>query len=117
LDFEYYCEKLCVEENKTLYVYAGGVFNSDSTLKGEGNIVVPDSCYKIILILDENQGVEDINMQTKIITVLIPNINGIRKDKWEKYVTTVRNIEELTGYDFFSNLSEELQEILENKKF
>lgn len=117
LNFEYYCEKLCTKENKQLYVYAGGLYSSNKSLKDENIVAIPDTCYKIILILDQNQSIEDINSNTQIIAVAMPNISGIRRDKWEKYITTVRKIEESSGFDFFSNLSQDLQDILETRKF
>jgi endonuclease G, mitochondrial len=117
LKLEMYCENMCKEENKNLFIYSGGIFFSDSTLKGEGKVAVPDSCFKIIMILNEGESPADATKKTRVIAVVMPNIHGIRKDSWEHYVTTVRHIEQSTGYDFFSNLEEELEEKLETKRF
>jgi endonuclease G, mitochondrial len=117
LNFEYYCEHLCKQDNKTLYVYAGGVFHSDSTLKGEGKVAIPDSCFKILLILDDGQDISSVSNETLIIAVMMPNIQGVRRDKWQQYITTVRRIEESTGYNFFSAFSEELQDMLETRAY
>jgi len=117
LNFEYYCEHLCKKENKTLYVYAGGVFHSDSTLKGEGKVAIPDSCFKIVLVLDEGQDISTVSKETIVIAVMMPNIEGVRRDKWGQYITTVRRIEQSTGYNFFSTLSDELQDILETRSY
>ena len=117
LNFEYYCEKLCTENHKQLYVYAGGVYHSNSTLSNKGKVAIPDSCFKIVLILDKNQTVKNVTANTKVIAVMMPNKQGIRKDKWEKYITTVRKIEYSTGYDFFSKIPIEIQNVIENKRF
>jgi len=117
LDFEYYCENLCKNENKTLYIFAGGVFHSDSTLKGEGMIAVPDSCFKIVLVLDNSNDINNVSRKTTIIAVLMPNIQGIRREQWESYTTTVRHIEQSTGYDFFNSWEDALEEYLETKKY
>ena len=117
LNFEYYCEKLCTENHKQLFVYAGGVYHSNTTLNNKGKVAIPDSCFKIVLILDKNQTIKNINANTKVIAVMMPNTKGIRKDKWGKYITTVRRIENSTGYDFFSNIPIEIQNVIENKRF
>lgn len=117
LNFEYYCEKLCTQNHKQLYVYAGGVYHSNTTLNNKGKVSIPDSCFKIVLILDKNQTIKNINANTKVIAVMMPNTKGIRKDKWGKYITTVRRIENSTGYNFFSNIPIEIQNVIENKRF
>ena len=43
----------------------------------------------------------------------MPNIQGIRTNPWETYLTTVDAVETLTGYDFFSNLPEPIQNCIE----
>ncbi|MDD2345786.1 MAG: DNA/RNA non-specific endonuclease [Bacteroidales bacterium] len=117
LNFEYYCEKLCTQEDKNLFIYAGGVFVSDSTLHGKGKIAIPDSCFKIVIITDFNNKLPQINKNTEIIAVMMPNKEGIRREKWQNYTTTIRNIEVQTSYNFFSNLPQELQDSIENKKW
>ncbi len=117
LKLELYCEQLCKKENKNLFIYSGGIFHNDSTLKGEGKVAVPDSCFKIIMILNEGETPEDATKKTGIIAVVMPNIQEIRKNSWDHYVTTVRHIEQSTGYDFFRNLDNDIEEKLETKRF
>jgi len=115
LRFEKYCEKLCKKENKELFIVAGGIYHKGyKTIKY--NVAVPDSCFKIVVVLNKDEGIKDINKQTKVIAVVMPNINGIRKANWENYTTTVRKIEWSTGYDFLSNVDKSIQEVLENQK-
>jgi endonuclease G len=111
LDFEYYCEDLCKEFDKDLYIYAGGVFHHDSTIKGEGKVAVPDSCFKIVLICNRGSVIP-----IDTIAVMMPNIEGVRTDKWEKYKSTLKNIEQSTGYKFLSNITsiKENNEIYDN---
>lgn len=111
LNLEYYCEKLCKEENKELFIIAGGIFHNNNRI--DDLIAIPDSCFKIIVILDKGQNVKDITMDTPIIAVVIPNIQGVRNEPWEKYKTTIRRIEYSTGYNFLSNLNQEFQDSLE----
>ena len=43
----------------------------------------------------------------------MPNKEGIRSDDWRKYQVTVNKIESKTGYNLFSELSEDIQDELE----
>lgn len=100
LNLEYHCEDLCKKFNRDLYVYAGGVFHTDSTVKGEGKVAVPDSCFKIVLICSRGSVVP-----IDTIAVMMPNIKGVRSDKWEKYVTSIDKIEQSTGYKIISKIN------------
>lgn len=113
LDFEYFCEELCKNHNKELYIYAGGIFHSERKIKNK--ISIPDSCFKIVIMLNQGEKFSDINGKTKVYSVVMPNIMGIRKDKWAKYKTTIKRIEESTGYDFLSAIPDSIEIILENK--
>jgi endonuclease G, mitochondrial len=112
LKFERYCEKLCKEEDKELYIIAGGIYHNGYGVIGD-NIAVPDSCFKIVVILDKGARLKDVNTDTKIIAVVMPNIEGVRKDNWQNYTTSVRRIEWSTGYNYLSNVSKEIQDIIE----
>jgi endonuclease G len=56
-----------------------------------------------------------VNAQTTTIAVMMPNTNGLKGKKWTEYITTVRRIEEVTGYNFFSNIDTAIQDIIETK--
>jgi endonuclease G len=43
----------------------------------------------------------------------MPNDNGIKKIYWQKFRVPVREIEQRTGYNFFSDLPVNVQEKLE----
>jgi endonuclease G len=113
LKLENYCEDLCKKEKKELFVIAGGVFHTENRVKNA--VAIPDSCFKIIVVLNNGESIESITDSTAVIAVMMPNIAGVRNEKWQKYVTTIRRIENSSGYDFLSNLSGELQDIIENR--
>jgi len=54
-----------------------------------------------------------IDENARVIAVDIPNENGIKKIYWQKFRVSVRQIEQKTGYNFFSDLPQELQDKLE----
>lgn len=47
----------------------------------------------------------------------MPNVEGVRSDRWEKYRTSVRAIENSTGYNFLDKLPENIQNIIEYKVY
>lgn len=110
---EDYCRFLCTEKNKELYVIAGGVFTSGKEMKK--HIAIPDSCYKIIVIMRRDESLLAVNENTEIIAVMMPNKSGIKKVKWDTYKTTIARIEKSTGYDFLSEVPKAIQKILELK--
>lgn len=104
LRFENYCMDKAMDEGKNIFIVAGGIYNDTLTLKGEGHVTIPDSCFKIAVFTDET----DINKmnfdQLKTISIAMPNTAGIRGDAWEKYETTAGRIERSTGYTFFGKV-------------
>src|SRR5207245_11416610 len=43
------------------------------------------------------------------------NNDSIRPDRWQKYLATVRQVEALSGYDFYSNVPTSIQDVIETK--
>ncbi|MCU0658993.1 MAG: DNA/RNA non-specific endonuclease [Polyangiaceae bacterium] len=115
LRLEEYCQRLAQKEKKELFIIAGGVFAKKPQTIGKG-VAVPDSTYKIVVILDRNQSIEHVTPQTRVIAVSMPNKEGISRDDWGKYRTTVAELEKATRYNFLSDLPESLQQTLETRK-
>jgi endonuclease G len=118
---ETYCRKLASSGNE-LYIIAGVLGQGGSgsnggttkTLAG-GKIVVPESLWKVIVILPVGDNDSDrINGQTRIIAIRIPNRQSV-KSNWGDYRVSVDDLEDLTGYDFLPNLSKSLQKQLESQ--
>jgi DNA/RNA endonuclease G (NUC1) len=104
LRFEDYCLDKAIKEQKNMYIVAGGIFRDTITLKSEGKVVIPDSCFKIVLFSEETDPARINFDQLETISVAMPNTAGIRGDAWEKYETTVGRIEQSTGYRFFGKV-------------
>ena len=117
LSLEFECERLCKDQNKELFIVAGGIFGANP--KRLNTVVsVPDSYWKIVVILDSGQRVSDITPATKVIAVLMKNeVYTSGTTDWNLYSTTVNAIEEQTGYDFLSDVPKEIQEMIESKNF
>lgn len=113
LNLEYYLEDLCKKENKQIFVIAGGIYSTNTKINNL--VAIPDTCYKIAVILDKGQSRKDVTKDTRVIAVKMPNIAGVRSDKWEKYQSTVDAIEYSTGYDFLNYIKDEIENELEKK--
>ncbi len=104
-----------------IYIIAGGVGTGGTGSAGPathiagGNVTVPAQTWKVALVLSKASGddVSRVNCSTRTVAVIMPNIQGIRNDLWENYLTTVDAVEALTTYDFFSNLPEPIQRCVE----
>jgi endonuclease G len=115
LRFEEYCQKLAQKESKELFIVAGGVFSKKPETIGKG-VAVPEATYKIVVVLDRNQSIENVTASTRVIAVSMPNKQGIQRDGWDRYRTTVADLEKATRYNFLPDLPEALQKTLEARK-
>ena len=113
---ESYCKKLCQKNNKELYVMAGGIYHEGHKIVGN-DIAVPDSCFKIIVVLNYGEKLTDVNKETTVIAVVMPNNKSAKGKKWTNYITTVRRIEWSTGYNFLSNVPNNIQNNIEVEKY
>ena len=90
----------------------------------DNGIVVPASTWRVEIILDEGEGdLSRIDSDTTVIAINVPNTyeclyteTGTKKS-WTDYITTIDAIEELTGYDFFANLPDDVEAVLEAKVY
>lgn len=80
-----------------------------------GNLTVPASLWKIIVVLPtgSTNDVDRISTDTRIIAVTIPNNQTAADKPWSAYVTSVDALEAMTGYDFLSNVPTSIQRIIE----
>ena len=90
-----------------VYIVCGPIYNGTrNEYIGEHRVKVPDAFFKVILINNDNK--------QYALGFLFENEAGERP--LEEYLTSVDDIEKLTGMDFFSLLPDEIEERLENEK-
>ncbi len=118
---EHYTRELVHTQSKKVYVIAGPIYDEDfGSIGRQNNIKVPSKNFKIIFILDSNQNLSDINANTPMITVVIPNtlsdgtaptnheklclqsteveaLIAADMSDWQQYKTTLLNVENLSG--------------------
>lgn len=102
-----------VRHGKELYIIAGPLGSQGQPLKGK--VTIPASTWKVVVVLNKpGVGINGITANTRAIAVNIPNQQGIDPD-WRKYRISIDKIEELTGYNFLSNVPENIQDTIEDK--
>lgn len=116
LAFERFCNKLA-DTGYVLFINTGGIYGSDQSLKDEGAVRIPDSCYKTVLVMDTAGNIDLYPSDAFTIAVVMPNIAGIRGDDWGKYITTVRAVEKSTKLNFYPLLKRKNAEVLETVEF
>lgn len=111
VQLEEYCRDLARDGNE-LYIISG-VNGTQATLP-KAQVRVPASLWKVIVVLPEgDDDIARIDEQTMVLSVDMPNRQGIRNNDWQDYLTSVDHIEDLTGYDLLADLNPNLQARLE----
>jgi endonuclease G, mitochondrial len=118
---ENYCRQLA-RSGKELFIISGGHGqggigkNGLRATVGQGKVLVPAVTWKTILVLDKpNSGVAGVNKNTRTIAVIVPNKQGIKSDSWQQYLTSVKDVEKLTGYKFFTSVPADIREVINSR--
>ena len=98
-----------VRKGYDVYVIAG-VLGEKGRLKNR--VTVPAACWKILYIVPRGAPFSE-SGSARVVAVEMPNADGIRDKRWNNFKTTVRALEQKTGYDFLSALPPAEQDRLE----
>lgn len=90
-------------KNNGVFVVSGGVLKDGLNTIGNEKVAVPDQFYKVIL--DNNTG------KTKMLAFLMPHKDS--KEPLYDFVVSVDEVERLTGIDFFPQLDDSQEMVLE----
>ena len=98
------------------YGSGGTGSNGSASTINNGHVNVPSNIWKVAVIIPTgNSDISRITSSTRVIAVNTPNNNSINSD-WTKYIVTVRDIENATGYNLLSALPQNIQDAIETKK-
>lgn len=118
---ENYCRNLVQYQGKELYVIMGSYGTGGTGRYGyaskiaNNKVTVPDRVWKVILVLPEGSSdLSRVNSSTRVIAVDMPNDNTVSSN-WGSYRTTVDYIEQVRGYNLFSQLPSSVQSAIESK--
>lgn len=89
---------------------AGGITNTIAN----GHVTVPAFTWKVVLVLPKGDNdLSRVTASTRTIAIMMPNTQGIRNVDWHTYLTTVDAVEQATGYDFFANVPDAIENAIE----
>jgi endonuclease G len=91
-------------QEDSLYIVTGPIFINNKESIGPDNVTVPGYYYKVIY---DPMGTK------KMIGFILPNKKG--SGKLSNYSVTVDSVEKVTKIDFFHNLPDSLENMLERK--
>lgn len=113
--FESYCRTLANSGNE-IYIFSGGSGNAGTI--AQGRIVVPQVTWKVALVLPNGTNdLQRINKQTRTIAIIVPNQPPVNINApWRDFRTTVKSVEALTGYRFFSNVPINTQQLIKRRR-
>ena len=115
LRLEAYSRTLLKQGNE-LYITAG-CYGGTKTIGRANKVTLPERCWKVVAVLKAGRNdLSRVDEDTRVIAVDMPNKKGVRRDPWQKYIVTVRDVEEKTGYDFLSEVPKRIQNVIETKR-
>ena len=102
-----------VSQGNELYIISGG--QGLQFFIANGHVAVPAQTWKVIIVLPVGTNdVSRVTTATRTIAVVMPNSGSIGTD-WRAYRVSVDQVEALTGFDFFSNVSSGIQAVIEGR--
>jgi endonuclease G len=114
-DFENYCRTLAQAGNE-LYIVSGGAGNIGTIANGK--VVVPKVTWKVVMVLPNgNNDLARVSRATRTIAIIIPNQPPLTASTpWRNFRVKVSEVENLTGYNFFSNVGINTRKLIVKKK-
>ena len=123
-NLEGYIRTQLVGSQNEIYIVSGGTGVGGNSANGHfdqiidtaGNsVTVPQWTWKVVMVLPNADGddVARVTTSTRTFAVIMPNDDNIREDDWKKYLATVDQVEALSGFNFFSNVPENIQNVIE----
>lgn len=101
-----------VSQGSELYIISGG--QGVSGYIDNGNVAVPTYTWKVIIVLPSGTNdVSRVNSATRTIAVFMPNNNSVVSD-WRQYRVSVDYVESMTGYNFFANVADTVENQIES---
>ncbi len=102
-----------VSQGNELYIISGG--QGLQFFIANGHVAVPAQTWKVIIVLPVGSNdVSRVTTSTRTIAVVVPNSGSINSD-WRTYRVSVDQVEAITGFDFFSNVSSGIQAVIEGQ--
>lgn len=115
-DLENYCRTLAQTGNE-IYIFSGGTGNIGTIGDTANRIVVPAVTWKVVMVLPNGSNdLARVSRSTRAFGVIMSNQSISQGAPWRNFRVTVDAVEYLTGYNFFSNVPKNTQELIEKKR-
>ncbi len=100
-----------------VHIVAGGIFEGLPKTIGANHVAVPSSTWKVAVFLDKGQKISDISADTRVVSIIVPNVEGAvhKSEPFTKYRVTPKEIEQRAGVKLFAHLPAGVRESLRNK--
>ncbi|ADB42589.1 DNA/RNA non-specific endonuclease [Spirosoma linguale] len=115
-------ERQLISNGNDVYILAGTSgtggtgLNGFTTSIGNGKLTVPAILWKILIVVPPSgDNTFQLTENTRVIAVSIPNTQAAADKPWRAYLTSIDAIESMTGYDFLSTVSTDIQRIIEKR--
>lgn len=94
------------QRDKAIWIVAGPIYTEeDQTFVGKANARKPSSCFKAILYVEDMENARAIGFVFR---------NGANPGDLGTYAMSIDELEERTGYDFFSALPDDIEDAVES---
>lgn len=102
--FESYCRSLANAGDEVLIICGGSGYTG--AFIPSGKAAIPGYIWKTAVVVPPGTGsaISRIDASTRVISIKIPNIPGIRSIPWTQYLTSANQIQVDTGLTFFTAL-------------
>ena len=115
-------ERQLMTGGNDVYIIAGATGvggtgqNGYATTLATGKLTVPATLWKILIVIPAgSDNTFQVTSNTQVIAVNIPNTQTAADKPWQAYLTSIDSLETLTGYDFLSNVADDVQQIIEKR--
>lgn len=123
--FEEYTRNTLVSHGNECYIIMGSYGIGGTGSKGkvktidQGKVTVPARIWKVVVVIpDGDNDLERLSSDdVTVVAIDTPNNNNTIDNSWRKYITSVKAIEDSTGYHLLSNLPKKVQLALKSKVY
>lgn len=114
-DFESYLRTVA-QSGQELYIVSGVAGNIGTI--SQGRVVVPQYTWKVALVLPNGtDDLQRISKATRTVAIIVPNFPPLNINAtWREFRVSVDSVEALTGYNFFTSVPKNTQEIIERRR-
>ncbi len=95
---------------QTVHVVAGAVWGRDAGTVGRS--AIPERLFKVI-VSSQAALASDVTEEATVIAVLVRNDASVKGHPWRDHLTSVDEIESVTGYDLLSAIPDPIEDAIE----